>query len=45
MMGIDRDGAFAEYVSVPERSIYKIPDSMNDPRYYNIRTLQKINLQ
>ena len=23
----------------------KIPDSMNDPRYYNIRTLQKINLQ
>jgi threonine dehydrogenase-like Zn-dependent dehydrogenase len=29
MLGVDRDGAFAEYVSVPEVAVYKIPDSMS----------------
>ncbi len=28
MFGVDRDGAFAEYVSVPEIAVHHIPDSM-----------------
>jgi threonine dehydrogenase-like Zn-dependent dehydrogenase len=29
MLGIDHDGAFAEYVSVPASSVYKLPESVS----------------
>lgn len=28
MLGVDRDGAFAEFVVVPAKAVYRIPDSM-----------------
>ena len=29
-VGVDRDGAFAEFVSVPARACYPLPDSLSD---------------
>jgi L-iditol 2-dehydrogenase len=29
MLGVDRDGAFAERVAVPARAVYRVPDSMD----------------
>ena len=29
-LGVDRDGAFAEFVSVPSRNVVKLPDSVDD---------------
>jgi L-iditol 2-dehydrogenase len=29
MLGIDHDGAFAEYISVPASAVYKLPDSVS----------------
>jgi 2-desacetyl-2-hydroxyethyl bacteriochlorophyllide A dehydrogenase len=29
-VGVDRDGAFAEYVAVPARACYRLPDTLSD---------------
>ena len=29
-VGVNRDGAFAEYLTIPERNVYKLPDEISD---------------